>query len=496
MQKAAPANGSKDGSMRLWLRFFLSFALLSTLGLLAVVWWQQQAFSRGFKAYLEAAMRVRAEQVAGVLAEDFQLHGDWEWLRRDPMLFGRYARNGAPPDGRAPPPAMDGAGAPPPHQAHGPPPGAAGQPPPMQAWGDTRWALHDAEGNYVAGRGGLDSSAVSVAVASGSRVFGELRIAPPDALPMGAEQDFLRSQWRHGLLAAGVVLILSLLLSFALARQLSRPLAMLGAAARALADGDYSQRACVARHDELGKLAEQFNRMAEALERHRKERQRWGADIAHELRTPLTILQTELQLLREGIRPLTTEAVESLISEGNRLSALIEDLYQLSLADAGELQCELRAEDLCEWLRERAASWQGTAQAYGHRFQMHCPQQPVWAAIDERRFAQALDNLFLNACRYTDVPGTIELQLWTDSAGVHVQWQDSTPGVAEVDLPKLFDRLFRGERSRNRASGGSGLGLSIVEAIIRAHHGTVQARPATLGGLCMHIQLPAMVAPT
>lgn len=482
--------------MRLWLRFFLSFALLSTLGLLAVVWWQQQAFSRGFQAYLEAAMRVRAEQVAESLAEDFVTHGDWEWLRRDPMQFGRYARVGGPTEDHRPPPAMRDLPERPPLRPddRGPPPGARRQPPPMQAWGDTRLALHDADGDYVAGRPGLATSALSVGVTSGEQVLGELRIAPPEALPSGAEKDFLRSQWRSGLLAAGVVLLLSLGLSFTLARQLSRPLSILGDAATALAGGDYTRRVQVERRDELGKLAEQFNRMADALERHRLERQRWGADIAHELRTPLTILQTELQLLREGIRPATPAAIDSLMAEANRLSALIDDLYQLALADAGELRCDLQTEDLCQWMEQRLEHWRTTAASYGHVFKVLCPDAPILAAIDERRFAQVLDNLLLNACRYTDVPGHIELQLWVDAEGVHVQMQDTPPGVAAVDLPRLFDRLFRAERSRNRASGGSGLGLAIADALIRAHGGLIRARSASLGGLCMHITLPALGA--
>ena len=505
--------------MRLWHRLFLLCAGLSVASLVGYAAWQQRAFATGFATYLDSVAEQRAAQVATRLAEEYRQRGSWDFLRRDPHLFGGLAMN---PQTFSPDPDRSRPGTPPPRPDRRnersspgaeepdptpPPPGEAGPgqrsgpgergpgagppgPPPGSINAGDRLVLLDESGRRLAGSREAGAYLAAVPIRVDGRLVGELRIAPLPPLADAPERVFAEGQWRSGLVAALAVLLCALALAYALAQRLLKPIQALSRGSRALADGDFASRVPAQGRDEIAALARDFNHLAAALEQNRDARRHWGADLAHELRTPVTVLRLELQTLIDGVRQPSPVAMASLLSETERLSALIEDLYQLSLADAGALEYHFETVDLAELAREVVDNHRGSAAAAGQLLEEDYADDLPPLRGDPLRLAQLIENLLLNARRYTDAPGRIRIALAVRAGQLQLLLEDTPPGVAAEDLPRLFDRLFRSERSRNRSAGGAGLGLSICRAIVDAHSGAIWAEASDLGGLRVCVLLP------
>lgn len=234
-----------------------------------------------------------------------------------------------------------------------------------------------------------------------------------------------------------------------------------------------------------------FNALARTLERNEQMRRSFMADISHELRTPLAILRAEVEALEDGVRPLSREAVGALLKGIETLGKLVDDLNELSLADAGALSYRKSDIDLCAVLRACLQDFAERLTEHHILADAELPETPVIVHADERRLQQLFNNLLENALRYTDAGGRIQLRLRERNGQVQIDLQDSPPGVPEEALPHLFERFYRIERSRSRAGGGAGLGLAICRNIIDAHGGSIGARPSPLGGLWVWLRLPA-----
>ena len=490
--------------LALWQRLFLAFAALSGIALAGLAAWQQHSFRRGFLSYLDEAALGRLEPAAARLAAAYGEHGNWNFLRDEgPGQFGeliepRPPRNGDPRGGPPPPdepPLPDPRDAPPPGQRG--PRGDGGEPPPPRGPVPRgppdlmpRLLLLDTSGMRVAGNPHVPGDARSLPILLEGRRIGTLLLAPSPQLSGNADVAFAQAQLRSGALAGAAILLGALALAFALARWLLAPVRALEAGTRALAAGDYARRIATTRQDELGTLARDFDHLAATLEQARDARRQWGADIAHELRTPLAILRGEIQALQDGVRAVTPQALDSLNHECERLGHLVEDLYTLALADAGALDYRFEALDLADLVHE-SLDLQRRACA-----DAHLELEAIVSAVppvrgDARRLGQLIDNLLGNARRYTDAPGRIRVTLLGSGKQVRLVVEDTPPGVPASALPHLFERLYRVDASRTRASGGAGLGLAICRAIADAHDGRIEARASALGGLCVVVDLPA-----
>lgn len=480
--------------MRLWQRLFLAFAVLSVLTLGGYALWQQHLFARGFVAYLDGVAAQRAQRAAGLLAEAYRAHDDWEFLRANPRLFGELMGEPGPlprpGEGRFPMAERHGPGASRPPSGEPPLPRDGRRPPfPPGGYGG-RLRLVDAQGDYVAGVREAGRLAATVPVLLDERVIGSLGVTPLQRADDGLEAEFARRQWRGALAAAAGILPLALLVAFALARRLLGPVRALSEGTHALAAGRYDLRLRERGRDEIAALARDFNHLADTLEKHRHARQRWGQDIAHELRTPLTVLQAELQTLIEGVRPTSGEALASLLAECERLGALVEDLHQLALADSAALEYRFTQVDFAGLIEEVLDAHRGALVAAGLSLQSSLPEDPLLLRADRIRLAQLVDNLLLNARRHTEAPGRIVLRLSRHGDAARFTIEDTPPGVSDDDLSRLFERLFRTDRSRSRVAGGSGLGLAICRSIVDAHGGAIVARRSVLGGLAVDVDLP------
>jgi two-component system sensor histidine kinase BaeS len=275
-------------------------------------------------------------------------------------------------------------------------------------------------------------------------------------------------------------------------RDIATPLASVMAAADRVAEGDLSVRVPGQGPGDFGRLAQSFNRMTEELERADQQRRNLTADVAHELRTPLHIIQGNLEGILDGVYEPTTEHLNATLDETRTLARLVDDLRTLSLAEAGQLPLTWEPVDVAELLADVSTSFSGQAEAAGIVLRVETEGGLPAIVGDVGRLDQVLSNLLANALRYTTAGGTITLRAQPTDGGVCIVVRDTGQGIPAEDLPYIFDRFWRGDRSRSRAGGaGSGLGLAIARQLVQAHGGRIGVESAPGEGTAFTIELPA-----
>lgn len=222
------------------------------------------------------------------------------------------------------------------------------------------------------------------------------------------------------------------------------------------------------------------------------QRREGMANVSHELRTPLAILVAEVEAMRDGIRPVDDNQLGRVAGSLDHLSGLVDDLYQLALADVGELkvaQNRLRLDELVNDALDRSV---GALQERQIDLQRRITSD-LYVDGDARRLRQIIDNLLQNCGRYTVDGGTVWVELLDNGKHLCLNLRDSGPGVDQATMHRLFDRFYRAERSRSRETGGSGIGLALVKVMVEAHGGEIKAYPSVEGGLGFRILLPKAV---
>lgn len=432
------------------LKLFFAILAASAVAAGAMALATRLSFQSGFFGYLNHVQSQNLDAFAGRLADEYRRTGDWSSLKGD---YGRLRALAAPPQTAQ------------------------------------RLTLLDAERRPVVGNPEPSEEAATRPIIVDERVVGWIARVPERRISTAADLTFQQQQLRASWVIAGLALAVAALVALVLARVFLQPLKRVAEATHRLAAGNYATRVAVRSADELGRLAEDFNRLAQALERNEQLRRRFMADISHELRTPLAVLSGELEALEDGVRPLTRESLASLRSEVSALGKLVDDLNQLALADSGALAYRKETLDVVPLVaqaldshRDRLAerslavetAWNGAAPVFG----------------DADRLRQLFRNLLENSVRYTDPGGRVRVATRRDGERVVVEFDDSAPGVPPTALPQLFERFYRVDESRSRQNGGSGLGLAICRSIASAHGGDIAAAPSPLGGLRVSVSLP------
>ena len=274
-----------------------------------------------------------------------------------------------------------------------------------------------------------------------------------------------------GLLTVVIALVVTIILS----RRILAPIQALTLAAKRLGHGDFSQRVQSKDKSEVGELARTFNSMADDLERAEKLRRNLTADVAHELRTPLSNVQGYLEAVRDGMIKPDAATIHSLHEEATLLSRLVDDLQELSLAEAGELKLVCQAEDVAELVNRTVAAMQAQTVAKGLPVSVNLPGKLPPVNIDSHRISQALRNLLENAVAHT-TEGDITVTARQQGSWVEVTVADTGEGIPAEDLPNIFERFYRVDKSRTRATGGSGLGLTIAKYLVEAHGGKIEVQ--------------------
>ena len=479
----------------LFSRILLAQVITVVLALLVVSMITRASLNKGFKDFLERQETTVLQNVAPLLVQFYESRGSWDYLEKNPANWARVWRmtRGAGPGQQGNSSPRQGRGRP-----EDRPPQEPGLEPQLR-WvrsADRGGVLRDrlfllgADHQRIAGAevGSLEGITLEALEVEG-RAIGWIGFAPMgNVLPPDAKR-FLQNELKIMAWSLGIALVVAAAMALILARTVSRPVRELGSTVRKLSDGDYAVRTANSDGDEIGTLAEHVNQLAETLEKNRTARQRWIADIAHELRTPVAVLKGEIEAVADGVRQVDDRMLASLTEEINHLAGLVNDLQALALADAGALDIMKQPTDLSA-LAEQAA------ESYGHRLGERGIQleleagNGLVAVVDAQRIRQLLHNLLENSHRYVESDGKVQLRLEQDD-GLTLILEDSGPGVSDEQLEHLFDRFYRAEGSRSRATGGSGLGLSICKNIVEAHGGNISASHSTMGGLALRVNLPA-----
>jgi len=336
----------------------------------------------------------------------------------------------------------------------------------------------DSEGELLGELYGPDSPGRSLAPPWQAAAVGTLYVSSESS----AGADFalfyvlLQRVGRFLLWGCLVAVGIAVAITFFLSRRILAPVKALTLAARRLGQGDSSQRVQFKDKSELGELAQTFNSMASDLERAEKLRHNMVADVAHELRTPLSNVRGYLEAVRDGVIKPDAETIRSLDEEAMLLSRLVDDLQELSLADAGELNVVCQAEDIAKLIKQTVAPWQTQVAAKEISLSTGLPNELPPVNIDSQRISQVLHDLLENAVAHTAKGGTITVTAAQQGDWVEVSVADTGEGIPAEDLPNIFERFYRVDKSRARATGGSGLGLTIAKRLVEAHGGKIEAQ--------------------
>ena len=286
--------------------------------------------------------------------------------------------------------------------------------------------------------------------------------------------------------------LFGILMAIAIARGVSVPVERLTAAARRMESGDLAVRVEPAGGAELEELARGFNAMAAALDRNEELRRRMVSDVAHELRAPLTNIRCELESMQDGLTAPTPERIASLHDETMHLAHLVDDLQDLALAEAGRLDIDPHPIAVAALARRAAAGMETRARERG--VTLRCDGgDDVIVLADARRAVQILTNLLANAVAHMEAPGEVRIAWERSDSEAVIRVIDSGAGIPADELPRIFERFYRVDVSRSRATGGAGLGLSIVRQLVAAHGGRVWAESTVGGGSTFSFTLPLVL---
>lgn len=470
--------------MKFSIKHKVFFTLLLTsivvaIGLHSFLRWN---FDRGFSKYIQNQQLEQLDRLSERLIDDFKTHHSWQFIVDDHRSW-RQLHNETSSAKHIP--EKQGT------FIQGPPP-----PPPGPADIGPRVVLFDVNKNWIIGAEEFPDSRKDLElrpITDNDKTIGYLGLVSAKEFQYERDRHFVKDQTDAFALIAVFMVSLSLLLSYPVTMHLLRPIQALTEGTRKLIAGKFKTRIAVTTGDELGQLSTDFNSLAITLDKNEQSRRQWVADISHELRTPLTILRGEVEAIQDGIRKPEPDTIEALHGEIIHLERLVGDLYELSMSDAGALN----------YKRVKVypvTILQNTIDAYKQRRGLNElaidtdieTSAPFTVLADPDRLQQLFVNILENSLRYTDFPGRVKSSLTITHQNMIVTFEDSSPGVAPEKLPKIFDRFFRVEESRNRESGGAGLGLAICKNIVDAHQGDITAESSQLGGLLITITIPIM----
>lgn len=296
--------------------------------------------------------------------------------------------------------------------------------------------------------------------------------------PTESQQMFVGAVHRYLIWASIAAFVLALALSTAMMRRVLRPLTRMTDTAQRIAEGDYTGEVPVVAHDEVGRLSEAFNRMSASLRHTEQLRKKMVIDVAHELRTPLTNVRGYLEALADNVVAPSRETFLSLQEETLRLSSLVEDIMRLARADAARTDIHSVEIEAGGAIAQMLRAYAPRLEARGITVHLDKNESEVRLAADPEKFSQVVTNLLQNVLQYTPPGGTLTISVARMDEEVRFVFANTRGELADHDVPFIFERFYRGEKSRSREFGGAGIGLAIVKELVEAHGGRVGAELA------------------
>ncbi len=441
---------------RLWVRLTLAFILVTLVGVSTVALLANLSASSQFRHYLARSATMGQSDLVDDLAAYYERQGSWDSVEAvfDGMSGPTQPEKGPPFDHAQGKGRMRRAGW-------------------QSILADEQGLIvYDSQGQRVGETISRSEREIARPIQSQGQTVGFLLVIPPGRGQLRPPEQSFLDEVNRALLLAGVLAgTVSILLGLGLSRGLTAPLARLTAAARRIAGGDLSQRVPETGSTEMAALGQAFNLMAANLEKAEELRRNLVADVAHELRTPLSVLQGNLRAILDGVYPLEQAEIAALYDETRLLSRLVDDLRELAQAEAGQLRLNLQPTDAAKVIQATASTFALAAEAREISLVLQVADDLPPVLADPDRLAQVLRNLLSNALRHTPPGGQISISARAAEGTVEIAVADTGEGIRPEDLPHVFDRFWRADRSRARETGGSGLGLAIARHLVQAHGG-------------------------
>lgn len=447
----------------LFFRLMGAFALVIFVGSAIIYVIANQTTAREFQLFMFRGQMVAAQDAANQLADYYRSRGSWKGVE---ALFARDATSSTGMMGGM----MDQAGL-----------------------GTTRLWLADREGVILTSSDGtrvgqtLSSTqrAEATPIKINEQIVGmlELDSGMMASVTNPASQEFLNQVNRSLLLGALVAGLVALFFGFVLFRQITAPLESLVVASNKIARGDLNARAGLRGQDEIAQVGRAFDVMAENLARSESTRRNMLADVAHELRNPIGVIQSHLEAMLDGVFSTTPAQIASLHDETLLLARLVDDLRDLALADAGQLSLTRQSTDLRSLVERTVEAFQVQASENRIALTTELSTGLPLLNLDGQRTEQALRNLISNALRYTPPGGAVSVKLLKSEDTARVEVSDTGPGIPTDSLPHVFERFWRGDKSRSRTRGGAGLGLAIAKQWVEGHGGKIGVESKARGAV-------------
>lgn len=466
----------------IFTKLLVSILMVCVTMLFVLTYFINSSFQRGLQDFTNNNEIALAQELANNLKQYYSPSEKWRRLEREPHLIAS---------------SIGGPSRPHPRDRHpSPPPLREPEAPGLQPiW--QRLNILDQDGRAIIGppenlhhlEDGQHQALVEIT--RDDQVIGYISIVQMDEISGPLAESFFKQQTTHVSTIASITVLLSFLISLFLVRRFLKPLRALSKGAKSIENGDLDFYIKKSGNDELSDLIGIFNGVVETLRKQKTLREQWLSDISHELRTPITVLRSELEALQDGIRSPEPKYIDSLHQQIITLGQLVEDLHQLSLYDIGFNLNVKNNVDIHKLIDSVIVQNSIRLEQKNITLTKHYDHSaPLFTSCDERLLTQLFVNLLENSARYTGDNGYVSIDVTDISDSIIINVEDSDPGVPDASLPRLFERLYRVDKSRSRSSGGSGLGLSICKNIVEAHQGHITADHSELGGLRIIIALP------
>ncbi len=458
------------------IKVFLTLATLSLILTASFYIYTVNSFRHNFNQYIiEKEIRF-ANSLISDLEAKYKQHKNWEWINDwQDYLNSIFNNHLAETPGNLP------------KQAGHSPVKFMGSMPPPHVWSEI--TLLDKNGVPVHGnRSKLNS--IAVMLKHDGEPIGFLIIPKNPSLQDLKDAEFLELQLKKLGASLAITLCFAFIVSIPLAHLLTRRINIINQFIEQLSKGNFKNKLSIRGKDEISALSEHINNLTSILDKANEVRCQLAADVSHELRTPVAVLKAELESLEDGIRRLDKQAINRLTIHTKRLEHLISDLYDLSITDLGGMAYKKEVMSLTDSVEDAIQSMRMEFEKKQIDLQLIGNAHSIYLLADKRRILQLLTGLLKNSLDYTNSPGVTYVIINKSENNVHINIEDSAPGVTDEQLPKLFDRLYRGDASRSRAVGGAGLGLSICKNIVEAHQGDIRLGHSDFGGLKVTLSLP------